>query len=220
MILVVSNLAGMEALVDVDENDIVAIELGQKAKIEIDALPDQVFSGEVTEIASSAKTSGEGTSEQKTEFEVKIAITEPGRELRPGMTATGDIVTEVRDAALGVPIQSVAVRTPEELEGEPGKKASGAGQSGAPEEGSEAGAPAESAYEADRDGFVEVVFVVEGGATRARQVETGIQSDTLIEITGGLAEGDEVVIGSYRAISKDLKNGSEVIVGDGEDEDS
>ena len=214
VILVVSNLAGMEALVDVDENDIVSIALGQRARIEIDALPDRVFEGRVTEIASSAKTTAEGTSEHKTEFEVKIAITDPGGDLRPGMTATGDIVTAVRDSALGVPIQSVAVRTPKELESE-------AKKNGKPAKG-DAGTDGESAdapkYNPDRDGFVEVVFVVEGGTTWARQVETGIQSDAHIEIKGGLAEGDEVVIGSYRAISKDLKNGSAVVVGDGGEE--
>ncbi|MCP3963980.1 MAG: efflux RND transporter periplasmic adaptor subunit, partial [bacterium] len=201
---------GMEALVDVDENDIVSIELGQKAKIEIDALPEEVFEGEVTEIANSAKTSREGTSEQKTEFEVKIAITGPSGQLRPGMTATADVITEVRDSALGVPIQSVAVRTPEELEPED------------PEQrpGSESGAGDAPAYTPDDDGFVEVVFVVEGGTTRARQVKTGIQSESQIEIVEGLAEGDEIVTGSYRAISKDLRNGSTVVVEDDDEEDS
>ncbi len=208
VILVVSNLEGMEALVDVDENDIVSIALGQKAEIEIDALPEAVFHGEVTEIANSAKTSREGTSEQKTEFEVKIAITDASDQLRPGMTATADVITEVRGGALAVPIQSVAVRTPEELAPEESEK------------GKKNGEPAGEApeYTTDDDGFVEVVFVVAGGAARARQVETGIQSETHIEIEGGLAEGDEIVIGSYRAISKDLRNGSPVILeGEGEE---
>ena len=205
VILVVSNLEGMEALVDVDENDIVSIRLGQSAKIEIDALPDVVFHGEVTEIANSAKTQSQGTSEQKTEFEVKIAITDASDQLRPGMTATSDVITEVRDSALAVPIQSVAVRTPEELERE--------GEKG---EAGEAGAVAAPAYVPDDDGYVEVVFVVENGTTQARQVTTGIQSESHIEIVDGLAEGDEIVTGSYRAISKDLRNGSPVIVEDSE----
>ncbi len=207
VILVISNLEGMEALVDVDENDIVSIELGQKAKIEIDALPDVEFHGEVSEIANSAKTSSQGTSEQKTEFEVKIAITDASDQLRPGMTATADVITEVSDSALAVPIQSVAVRTPEELEPEPedGKKgAEPAAEAGEDEAAGE--------YTTDDDGFVEVVFVVAGGTTRARQVTTGIQSDSHIEITAGLEEGDEIVTGSYRAISKDLKNDSKVIL--------
>ncbi len=205
VILVVSNLEGMEALVDVDENDIVSIRLGQSARIEIDALPDKVFHGKVTEIANSAKTQGGGTSEQKTEFEVKIAITDASDQLRPGMTATSDVITEVRDSALAVPIQSVAVRTPEELERE-GEK----GKAG------EAGAVAAPAYVPDDDGYVEIVFVVAGGATEARQVTTGIQSESHIEIVEGLTAGDEIVTGSYRAISKDLRNGSPVIVEDSE----
>ena len=110
VILELSNLTGMEALVDVDENDIVQLALGDEATIEVDALPGTTFKGEVTEIASSAKTSAQGTAEQKTEFEVKIAITEPGAQLRPGMTASADVVTEVRESVPAVPIQSVAVR--------------------------------------------------------------------------------------------------------------
>ena len=215
VILVVSNLEGMEALVDVDENDIVSIELGQSATIEIDALPDEVFSGKVTEIANSAKTSREGTSEQKTEFEVKIAITDPSDQLRPGMTATADVITEVRDSALGVPIQSVAVRTPEELEREDREKNKKSGRSAVEASGGDA-----PAYTPDDDGFVEVVFVIEGGTTVARQVTTGIQSESHIEIVDGLSAGDEIVTGSYRAISKDLRNGSPVIVGDGDEEGS
>ena len=78
VIMVVSNLQGMEALVDVDENDIVLVSVGDEAEIEVDALPDVKFKGQVTEIASSAKVSGQGTGDQRTEFEVKIAITDPG----------------------------------------------------------------------------------------------------------------------------------------------
>ena len=114
IILELANLAGMEALVDVDENDI--------------ALPGATFKGTVTEIASSAKIAGQGTTDQKTEFEVKVAILDPGSQLRPGMTASADIVTEVRESALGVPIQSVAVRTPDQLAaGGTDDKAAGSG---------------------------------------------------------------------------------------------
>ncbi|MCU0304072.1 MAG: efflux RND transporter periplasmic adaptor subunit [Thermoanaerobaculales bacterium] len=195
VILEISNLQGMEALVDVDENDIVSVALGDTAEIEVDALPDTRYPGEVTEIASSAKTSGQGTTDQKTEFEVKVAVTEPGSELRPGMTASAEIVTEVREDCLSVPIQCVAVRTLDQL----GAKAA------EPVEGD-----AEPRFTADRDGFVEVVWVIEDGKAVARQVKTGIQSETHIEILGGLAEGDQVVVGSYRAISRDLTDGAAV----------
>lgn len=194
VILEIANLAGMEALVDVDENDIVQLALGDRATIEVDALPGKTFTGEVTEIASSAKVSAQGTTDQKTEFEVKIALLEPGTELRPGMTASAEVVTEVRASALGVPIQSVAVRTPEQL--------------GLATDGGEAGT---AAVTPDKDGFVEVVFVVEGGVAHAKQVETGIQSDTHIELVGGVAAGEQVVTGSYRAISRDLRDGTKVV---------
>ncbi|MGE0639946.1 MAG: efflux RND transporter periplasmic adaptor subunit [Thermoanaerobaculia bacterium] len=201
IILELANLAGMEALVDVDENDIVQLALGDEATIEVDALPGTTFQGKVTDIASSAKTAGQGTSDQKTEFEVKVAILDPGSQLRPGMTASADIVTEVRDEALGVPIQSVAVRTPDQL----GVKAGGgADESSAP------------AFTPDKDGFVQVVFVVEDGVAHVKQVKTGIQSDTHIELLEGIDAGEEIVTGSYRAISRDLKDGVKVKVGGGE----
>ena len=208
-ILELANLAGMEALVDVDENDIVQLALGDEATIEVDALPGATFKGTVTDIASSAKIAGQGTTDQKTEFEVKVAILDPGSQLRPGMTASADIVTEVRENALGVPIQSVAVRTPDQL---------GASAKSTPPA---AGAPAAAAGEApaftpDKDGFVQVVFVIENGVAHAKQVKTGIQSDTHIELLEGVAAAEQVVTGSYRAISRDLKEGAKVKVGDGE----
>ena len=194
VILEISNLEGMEALVDIDENDIVAVSIGDEAEIEIDALPDVKLKGRVTEIANSAKSSGAGTTDEKTEFEVKVAIIDPVPELRPGMTASAEIVTEVCDDCLSVPIQSVAVRTLEQL----GAKAAGV------EEG------AEPRFTPDSEGFVEIVWVVADGRAEARQVKTGIQSATHIEINEGLDDEEEVVIGNYRAISRDLKDGSMV----------
>jgi HlyD family secretion protein len=209
VIMEISNLAGMEALVDVDENDIVNVSLGDKAKIEVDALPDTVFEGEVTEIANSAKVSSQGTADQKTEFEVKIAIRDPGARLRPGMTASAEVVTDVHPDALGVPIQSVAVRTPEQLglgaSGKPGEP----GKDGAP---APAQVPAPDAPRADKDGFLQVVFVVADGVAHAKPVKTGIQSDTHIELLEGVGSGEQVVVGSYRAISRDLKEGAKVKV--------
>lgn len=203
VIMVVSNLAGMEALVDVDENDIVSVAVGDSAKIEVDALPNRVFRGEVTDIANSAKISGSGTADQKTEFEVKISILDPGQDLRPGMTASSDIVTDVRDDAISVPIQSVAVRTPDQLTPKTPKKNDGEAI---------ANGMTDQKYVPDKEGFVEVIFVVNKGAAHARQVKTGIQSETHIEIVDGISENDDIVTGSYRAISKDLENGTKVVV--------
>jgi len=198
VIMEVSNLQGMEALVDVDENDIVLVSIGDEATVEVDALPNMKFTGEVTEIANSAKTLAQGSADQKTEFEVKIAILEPGIELRPGMTASADVITDVRQDCLGVPIQSVTVRTVEQL---------GVGSS------RDEGDDAPPRFEPDDEGFVEIVWVVENGSAVARQVETGIQSESHIEVVGGLEEDEQVVVGSYRAISRDLQDGVQVRVG-------
>jgi HlyD family secretion protein len=195
VILVIADLSEMEAQVDVDENDIVNVALGQPAEIQVDALPGQVVKGVVREIGSSANASGAGTADQKTEFEIKIAVTEPLATLRPGMTATADIVTKTNPSALSVPLQSVALRTIDQLKKKGEKRKD-----------------AEARFKADRDGFVEIVFCLEQGKAIARQVTTGIQSDEWIEITSGLKEGEEVVSGSYRAISKDLENGATVRV--------
>ena len=195
IILVVADLSTMEAQVNVDENDIMSVAVGQPAEIEVDALPNQTLKGVVSEIASSANSAGAGTTEQKTEFQIKISITDPPKTLRPGMTASASIITKTNDNALSVPLQSVAVRTVDQLtkKGEKRKEA-------------------EARFKPDRDGFVEIVFCVENGKAVAKQVNTGIQGDELIEILVGLREGDEVVTGSYRAISKDLENGSVVTV--------
>ncbi len=195
VILVISDLSEMEAQVNVDENDIVSVVIDQHAEIEVDALRDQILNGVVSEIANSANVAAAGTADQKTEFEIKITITDPPETLRPGMTASAEVFTKTNESALSVPIQSVAVRTVDQLtmEGEEREDA-------------------EARYTADSDGFVEVVFCIEEGKAIAKQVKTGIQSDELIEILEGLEEGDEVVTGSYRAISKDLQNGAVVTV--------
>jgi HlyD family secretion protein len=195
VILEISNLEGMEALVDIDENDIVSVSIGDEAEIEVDALPDIKLKGRVTEIANSAKSSGAGTTDEKTEFEVKVAVIDPVAELRPGMTASAEIVTKVCDDCLSVPIQSVAVRTLDQIGAE------GAGEGD------------DQRFTPDSEGFVEIVWVVVDGRAYARQVKTGIQSDTHIEIADGLQDSDQVVIGNYRAISRDLKDNLVVEVG-------
>lgn len=190
VIMTIANLNEMEALVNVDENDIIAIKLGQTAEIAIDALLDVTVEGVVTEIATSATEQQTGTANQKTEFEVTIAVTTKNDSLRPGMTASADITTDMRDDALSVPIQSVTVRTVAQLTDNEEFK--------------------ETKYTAGKDGFVEVVFVEKNGKVVANQVKTGIQSDDLIEILEGVGQGEMVVSGSYRAISRDLTNGESV----------
>ena len=195
VILVVADLSEMEAQVNVDENDIVNVQVGQEAEIEVDALFGETLKGIVYEIANSANTDAQGTTNQKTEFEVKIAVSGETGRLRPGMTASADVFTLTKTDVVGIPIQSVAVRTVDQLvlEGE---------------EISEA----EKRFTADADGFVEIVFSIEDGKAVARQVKTGIQSDNLIEVVSGIDESEEVVTGSYRAISTDLANGAPVAI--------
>lgn len=226
VIMVISNLSGMEALVDVDENDVVTISIGDTASIEVDALPDIVLTGVVTEIANSAKITAAGSADQKTEFEVKVSIdgqTDASKkaaisianqnnevkysnvtaDLRPGMTATSEIITETRENALSVPIQCVAVRTVEQLKR---KMPEPSGDTAIAEE------KPEPEFTPDKDGFVEIVWIVEGDEAHARQVKTGIQSETHIEIVEGISEGESIVVGNFRAIAQDLQNGSKVKV--------
>jgi HlyD family secretion protein len=188
VIMIIANLNDMEALVKVDENDIVSIALGQQAEIEVDALLGKKIVGQVSEIASSAVDQQPGNNNQKTEFEVTISITSNVKELRPGMTASADIVTDTREQAVSVPLQSVTVRTAEQLKSE-GKT-----------------------YTPGEDGFVEVVFVVNNNKVEAKQVTTGIQGEASIEIIEGVNAGQDIVIGSYRAISRELENDSEVSI--------
>ena len=200
VILEISNLEGMEALVDIDENDIVSVSIGDEAEIEVDALPDVKLKGRVTEIANSAKSSGAGTTDEKTEFQVKVAIIDPVDQLRPGMTASAEIVTQVCDDCLSVPIQSVTVRTMEQLGAEEGESIEGE----------------EPRFQPDSEGFLEVVWIVVDGRAEARQVNTGIQSETHIEVVDGLGDDEKVVVGNYRAISRDLEDGLVVTVSDGQ----
>ncbi|NNC64895.1 MAG: HlyD family efflux transporter periplasmic adaptor subunit, partial [Gammaproteobacteria bacterium] len=201
VIMIVADLTDMEAQVNVDENDIVNVQLSQTADIEVDALFGETLKGTVYEIANAANSNDQGSQNQKTEFEVKISISGETSRLRPGMTASADISTQTRADVVGVPIQSVAVRTIDQLTLE-----------------DETVADAEQRYTADEDGFVEIVFVIEDdGTAEARQVETGIQSDDMIEIVSGIEAGEQVVTGSYRAISADLQNGQEVSVNNNPD---
>ena len=204
IILVVADLTEMEAQVNVDENDIVGVEIGQIASIKVDALFGETLTGTVYEISNTANTDESGGQSQKTEFEVKISIDSEIANLRPGMTASADVSTETKSEVVGVPIQSVAVRTIDQLTLE-GEEVS----------------DAEKRFTADDDGFVEIVFIMEDdGSVIARQVKTGIQSDDLIEIVSGVDADDEVVTGSYRAISTDLQNGAQVSVNNDEDGES
>ena len=209
----IANLSDMEAVVNVNENDVVNVKVGDTARIHVDAYPDQAIKGVVREIASTALTRNAGSQEEVTNFEVKISIPDPPVQLRPGMSATADIETATVQNAVVVPIQSVTVRnlesdqSPEEREKQAAKNKATEGDNKA-EVTNEA---LEKQRERERrEKLQRVVFVKEGNKVRMQKVETGIADSTYIEIKSGLKPGDEVVSGSYTAISRRLKDGAKV----------
>lgn len=206
VIMIISDLSRMEVIADVDENDVVLVSIGDSVDIQVDAIPNKKLLGVVSEIAHTANTRGRGTQEEVTNFEVKIAILDKETTLRPGMSSTVDIKTDTRQGVLHVPIQSVTVRTERELQEteQTGKTRDVKGKKTDNEDEKE-----DSAL-SSKDDFIQIVFIVKDGAATAVPVETGISSETDIEIMSGLEEKQQVVTGSYRALSKTLKNGSRV----------
>lgn len=198
VIMIVADLSRMEVVTEIDETDVVDVAIGDTARIEVDAIPDTTFTGVVSEIAHVATTRGLGTQEEVTNFEVRVAILDKVDKLRPGMSATVDIETETRRNVLKVPIQAVTMQEVEKSQRGSGEKS---------EEETENYLPKKR-----EEKLKEVVFVVKNGVARMRPVKTGITSDTHIEIIEGLKEGEEVVVGSYRAITKELKDGKKVEV--------
>lgn len=214
-VLRVADLDNMEVRVEVNENDVVNVKVGDQAKISIDAFPGREFTGTVTEIASTATTLGANTQEQVTNFEVKIRVEDQGQPLRPGMSAVADIATETAENVISVPIQSVTVRSREgnkTVEQLAGERENAAKQKG---EGAAAAVNMKQQRErerADREALQRVVFVVEGGTVKQVPVETGIANTTHMEIKSGLEEGQQVVSGSFATITRVLKDGMAVRV--------
>ncbi|MCS1410516.1 MAG: Macrolide export protein MacA [Verrucomicrobia subdivision 3 bacterium] len=201
-IMIISDLNAMEARVEIGEIDIVLVEVGQKATLEVDAFRDETFSGVVSEIANSARTSGAGSQQVATKFEVRIRINE-NENFRPGMSVTADVETRFRKGVITVPFQSVTTRSSKGIsdkKGEAGNKK----------------ADTEDKKDAKKDKAknkpIEVVFVVEGDEAKMVSVERGISDDNYVEITSGLEVGQMVVSGSYKAIAEDLEDGKKVKV--------
>ncbi len=199
-IMTVSDLNNIEARVDVDENDVVLITKGDTANIKVDAFGDRIFKGIVTQIGNSAITSGVGTQEQVVNFEVRIKLITPDDALRPGMSCNADIQTETVLGVLSVPIQSVTARSSDFNKEE--KK-----------EDNETSVTTTSNNNKKAEKKIqEIVFTVENGKAKKVDVKTGISDDNYIQIKSGLSGGEEVVSGSYRAISRELNDGSTVKV--------
>jgi HlyD family secretion protein len=199
-ILAVGNLDQMVAEAEVDETDIIDLRVGQRARVEVDAIPDTSFAGEVIEIGNSAVTGASASGEK--DFEVNVLFLDQVPGLRPGMTADVAIETAKRDSAVAVPIQSIVVRSAEDL------KPRGKGKRrGREAEAVAAGGSARDRKKDEKTG----VFVVVGDKVEFRELSTGIASETDIEVSGGLQPGDRVVTGPYQVL-RDLRPGTKVKV--------
>jgi HlyD family secretion protein len=204
-ILRVANLNNMEVEVDVNENDIVKIKVGNEAKVEVDAYLKKQFKGIVTSISNSASTTL--TADQVTNFKVKIRILKESYQdllegkpityspFRPGMTATVDIITKTRANVMVVPISSVVVKS--DTTAVKGYKVDDA-----------ASDDKKAAPKSDKK--LECVFVKVGSKAKIRIIKTGIQDDTNIEVLTGLKKGDVVITGPYSTVSKELNSGDKV----------
>ena len=225
VLMIIADLSRMEVIVDVNENDVVSISIGDTSEIEIDAYLDTVFYGVVSEIAHMAETSNFGSQEQVTNFKVKVRMINVPPNIRPGMSATANIITEVRKNALSIPIQSLTVRefgSENKIFGEKDSKKWD-------DNDEEDKTPKKKELE-------ELVFIIsdkQGGVLRdgkislvknmkekkykrgsqfvhIRPVTVGISSETHYELINGLDENDLIVIGNYKAVSKELKHNVQV----------
>jgi HlyD family secretion protein len=210
----VADLANMEVRVNVNENDVINVKIGDKAKISIDAYPNRRFNGQVWEIASTARTLGQNTQEEVTNFVVRIRILDRDAALRPGMSANADIETKSVTDVVAVPIQSVTVRTKEgsktidQLAQDRDKKAKetqGEGAQAAVNQKQQ-----REAERADREALQRVVFLKEGDKVKMVNVETGIADTTHMEIKSGIKKDDEVVTGPFSVVTRVLKDGDKV----------
>lgn len=203
-ILRVANLNNMEVEIDVNENDIVKVRIGDSTIVEVDAYLKKEFKGIVTEIANSA--AGTLTADQVTNFKVKVRIVEESyadlmknkpenySPFRPGMTATVDILTNRRENAIAVPISAIVIKTDTTSAKKTYKKIS---------------TSEDAPKNVDEQKF-ECVFVLNKDEAKLRVVKTGIQDDSKIEIISGLKEGDRIITGPYNVVSKTLKSGDKV----------
>ena len=210
----VADLSKMEARVDVNENDVVTVKVGDIATIVIDAYGERRFKGTVAQIANTGKTTGTGTQEEVTNFEVKIRIDDKDVQLRPGLSCTADIQTNIVENAVAVPMQSVTIRagdgtsSPEEIEKRKLRQAASDKGDNAAEFTNER--LEKKVEKEEREKLAKVVFLKEGNITRMVRVTTGIADDTFMEIKSGIEPGAEVISGSYSAISRKLKDGAKV----------
>ncbi len=210
VLLTIADMSVIEAEVEVDETDIPSVQLGQTAKIKIDAMPGQTFTARVTEIGNSPiQVSGQAASAQATSFKVVLTVDGEIKNVRPGFTCTADITTATRDNALAVPIQATTVREmviddKENIVREP--KTDEKGRRKRPSAGTVQAAelkPGQAKKE------LEGVFLIRNGEAEFVSVKTGIAGDKYFEVLSGLKEGDRVITGPFQSV-RELKDGAEV----------
>lgn len=189
-LMTVSDLDVINAIVDIDENDIVLIEMGDSVDVEIDAFPDSTFKGYVIEIGHSAISSNMGSQDEVTNFKVKVRLIDTNNKIRPGMSCNVSISTERRENVIAVPLQSVTVRNNEIYSKARGGMADKSKVNSKPKP---------------------IVFRYDGGKAIQNYVEIGISERGFIEITSGLDEGDSIISGPYSAVSKDLRDSLSVM---------
>ncbi|MGZ3844930.1 MAG: efflux RND transporter periplasmic adaptor subunit [Flavisolibacter sp.] len=210
----VAEMDVMEVRVDVGENDIVKVNIGDSADIEVDAYNNRKFKGVVTQIASSTKTTV-SSSGDVTNYEVRIRIdpasytdllgpTKPNRfPFRPGMNASADIKTQKKDNVVSVPIAAVAARV----------KGSDKSIADQKKEKEKTQTDANQDVNVAGDDIEEVVFVIKtDGTVEKRTVTTGVQDINYIEIRSGLKEGEQIVTAPFDAVNKTMKSGDKVVV--------
>jgi HlyD family secretion protein len=231
-IMVVSDLNAMEARVDVGEMDVVLIRPGQNVELEVDSFKDRKFTGTVTDVASSSEgldslsAASSSSTQDATKFEIRIRINDK-EAFRPGMSVTGNIETRSRTNVLAVPFASVTARPPKpkpKVTGHSqktnsialsGNATNGGGAVADPTNAGLAIAGGTNAAATDKKSretqkLLDVVFVVEGDHVKMVPVKTGISDETRWEIIEGLKEGDEIISGGFRAISRDLDDGKKI----------
>jgi len=210
----VADLGHMEARVDVNENDVVNVKVGDKASVKVDAYGDRKFHGTVYQIANTGTTTGAGTQEEVTNFQVKIRIDDHDVLLRPGLSCTADIETDMVKDVVAVPMQAVTIRTgesnlsPEEIEKKKQKIAQRDKGDNSAELVNER--QEKATQKEEREKLAKVVFLKKGSKAQLVKVTTGIADDTYMEIKSGVQPGDEVISGSYSAISRKLKDSAKV----------
>ncbi|MGA8646886.1 MAG: efflux RND transporter periplasmic adaptor subunit [Candidatus Sulfotelmatobacter sp.] len=214
-LLTLADMSIITAEVKVDETDIVNVHLGQPAEVTIDAIPNKIFHGTVSEIGDNAivRSTGVATSQQASaseeakDFKVVVTVNDPPPDLRPGLSTTAKITTAARSNILTVPIQALSVRTKAQLE--QGKSTPGSVHAAAPAPKEAASKDKSNSNNKDQKQDVPGVFVIRNKKAEFVPVTTGIAGTSDIEVLGGLHEGDEVITGSYKVL-RTLRSGSSV----------